>query len=316
MLKSKWGAPNTTLDRPVTDIALADTVIVLDAANLAARAHHAYSDLRNAAGEYTGHVFGVLKMAESAFNTFKGGRTAIVVALEGLPLHRFSSMPGYKSNRRVDHTNAAELPYDPRGDQMLALSMLPTVLAMAPSGEADDVAASLVLHRRRPGQRVFVVSTDKDLWQLYGAPMTKIIGLKNKALTGDDIRAKFGLSTASMIPAWKALLGDTSDCVPRVPRLLAADAVVWLNQLSLERRWAGVDSLFDRHNLGMLDRRQAELVMRYEYQIRTAYSVCHLDGRATVKCLPSGSADKLSRLIDQFQMVSLRHLLSEWYSAA
>ena len=112
---------------------------------------------------------------------------------------------------------------------LLALSMLPTVLAMAPSGEADDVAASLVLHRRRPGQRVFVVSTDKDLWQLYGAPMTKIIGLKNKALTGDDIRAKFGLSTASMIPAWKALLGDTSDCVPRVPRLLAADAVVWLN---------------------------------------------------------------------------------------
>lgn len=198
---------------------------------------------------------------------------------------------------------------------MLALSTLPTIFALAPAGEADDVIASIVLHRR-PGQKVFVVSTDKDIWQLHGTPMTAVVGMKNKQLTAEDIRQRFGLISASMIPAWKALLGDASDCIPRVPRLATDATVSWLNTITVSKAWRGVETLFDADLLTLLPEKQAALVRLHADQIVNSYRVTLLDGSLPVRLEPMGSRAGLESLIHQFQMVSLRHLLSEWYDAA
>jgi DNA polymerase-1 len=65
--------------------------------------------------------------------------------------------------------------------------------------------------------RVFILSPDKDMSQLYGHP--GIVGFdrrNEKLIDAAAVRAKFGVSPES-IPDYLALVGDTADGIPGLP---------------------------------------------------------------------------------------------------
>ncbi len=82
--------------------------------------------------------------------------------------------------------------------------------------EADDLIATYVNQILEKGSRVTIVSSDKDLMQLYKKNVRIYDPMKNKFISEDDIIKKFGVSSNQVIDV-QSLAGDSSDNVPGVP---------------------------------------------------------------------------------------------------
>ena len=82
--------------------------------------------------------------------------------------------------------------------------------------EADDLIATYVEQINKIGAKVTIVSSDKDLLQLYGKNTRIFDPMKNKFLGLEDINKKFGVKPHQIIDV-QSLAGDASDNVPGVP---------------------------------------------------------------------------------------------------
>jgi len=82
--------------------------------------------------------------------------------------------------------------------------------------EADDLIATYVEKILDVGAKVTIVSSDKDLMQLFRENVRIYDPMKNKFITNEDIANKFGVKPESVIDV-QALAGDSTDNVPGVP---------------------------------------------------------------------------------------------------
>ena len=82
--------------------------------------------------------------------------------------------------------------------------------------EADDLIATYVNQILDTGDKVTIVSSDKDLMQLYKKDVRIYDPMKNKFINQEDIDKKFGVKPEQIIDV-QALAGDPSDNVPGVP---------------------------------------------------------------------------------------------------
>jgi len=82
--------------------------------------------------------------------------------------------------------------------------------------EADDLIATYVDQILKKGAKVTIVSSDKDLMQLYKKDVRIFDPMKNKFISEEDIQKKFGVDSSKVIDV-QALAGDSSDNVPGVP---------------------------------------------------------------------------------------------------
>lgn len=84
--------------------------------------------------------------------------------------------------------------------------------------EADDVIATLACNKLSLTEKLIIVTTDRDLWQLVGNGVNIFHPLKHKFITLDDIRAAFRVGPQH-IALVKSLWGDGCDMVPNaMPR--------------------------------------------------------------------------------------------------
>ena len=82
--------------------------------------------------------------------------------------------------------------------------------------EADDLIATYVEHILAQGAKATIVSSDKDLMQLFQRNVRIYDPMKNKFITDDDVDKKFGVKPENVIDV-QALAGDSTDNVPGVP---------------------------------------------------------------------------------------------------
>ena len=82
--------------------------------------------------------------------------------------------------------------------------------------EADDLIATYVDHILKEGAKVTIVSSDKDLMQLFKKKVRIYDPMKNKFITDEDVNIKFGVKPHSVVDV-QALAGDSTDNVPGVP---------------------------------------------------------------------------------------------------
>ena len=95
--------------------------------------------------------------------------------------------------------------------------------------EADDLIATYVDQITKIGAKVTIVSSDKDLMQLYNRNVRIYDPMKNKFLGEDDVIKKFGVKSEKVIDV-QALAGDTSDNVPGVPGIGVKTAAELINK--------------------------------------------------------------------------------------
>jgi DNA polymerase I len=93
--------------------------------------------------------------------------------------------------------------------------------------EADDLLATYARLAAARGDRVTIVSSDKDLMQLVGGNISLFDPIKNRRIGEAEVKEKFGVAPDKVIDV-QALAGDSSDNVPGVPGIgvkTAADLI-------------------------------------------------------------------------------------------
>jgi len=106
--------------------------------------------------------------------------------------------------------------------EMLGISTL-----IIPHVEADDTIASIALWAS--GQ-VFVLSQDKDLFQIVSDKIHMINIHKNNAIiTPQAVREKLGVSPSQVVD-YLSLVGDSADNIPGIPGVGPKTAAKWLQE--------------------------------------------------------------------------------------
>ena len=95
--------------------------------------------------------------------------------------------------------------------------------------EADDLIATYVDQILKKGAKVTIVSSDKDLMQLFRKDVRIFDPMKNKFISDEDIKNKFGVKANKVIDV-QALAGDSSDNVPGVPGIGVKTAAELINK--------------------------------------------------------------------------------------
>jgi len=98
-----------------------------------------------------------------------------------------------------------------------------------PNYEADDLIATYAEQILAKGAKVTIVSSDKDLMQLYKKNVRLFDPMKNKFITPEDIVTKFGVGPEKVIDV-QSLAGDSSDNVPGVPGIGVKTAAELINK--------------------------------------------------------------------------------------
>ena len=95
--------------------------------------------------------------------------------------------------------------------------------------EADDLIATYVDQVLQAGAKATIVSSDKDLMQLYKKNVRIYDPMKNKFISDKDIDNKFGVVPEKIVDV-QALAGDSSDNVPGVPGIGIKTAAELINK--------------------------------------------------------------------------------------
>jgi DNA polymerase I len=203
---------------------LEKTLLLVDGSSYLYRAFHALPDLRNAAGEPTGAIYGVLNMLRRLLADYKADYLACVFDAKGKTF-RDEIYDQYKAHR-------PPMP-DDLGTQIEPLSeairALGWPLLQIDGVEADDVIGTLAREADRRGWRCVISTGDKDLAQLVGDRVTLVNTMSNERLDRAGVQAKFGVPPERMLD-FLTLVGDAVDNVPGVDKVGPKTAAKWLAQ--------------------------------------------------------------------------------------
>lgn len=152
--------------------------------------------------------------------------THIAVAFDN-PIESFRNdeFAGYKSGEGMEPAIVAQ--FDLVEDAVAAIGV--TVWSMD-RYEADDALATAAKRWRDQVAQVRIMTPDKDLGQcVTGNRVVQVDRMRRRVIDEDGVVAKNGVPPAS-IPDWLALVGDTADGIPGIPRFGAKTAAALLSR--------------------------------------------------------------------------------------
>lgn len=189
-------------------------VLLLDTFSLFFRAFHALPPMSTLAGEPTWALYGFSALLLKLLREERPDGVALALDRPE-PTFRHQAFDGYKAGRPPVPSDLAR--------QLDVLDLLLSALAFprfsARGYEADDVLATLATERASASDDVLIASGDRDLLQLC-APQVAVLflGQRGKPPQRYDVAAvtkRFGVPP-ERLPAYMALVGDTSDNIPKV----------------------------------------------------------------------------------------------------
>ena len=202
-----------------------DRVFIIDGSSYLYRAYHAMPPLSTSKGQPTGAIKGVTNMLMTLKKDSEGSPIIVVFDAKGKTF-RSEIYKEYKANR-------PPMPDDLR-EQLEPLKEICKAIGFPlieiPGVEADDVIATLVNKAKEKKFKAVVSSLDKDLMQLVEDPNITIMNtMKHQIFTEDKVFEKFGVQP-NQIRDMLALVGDSSDNIPGVPKVGQKTAAKWLNE--------------------------------------------------------------------------------------
>jgi len=198
------------------------TLLLVDGSSYLYRAYHAMPDLRNAQGEPTGAIYGMVNMLERLRREVPAEHAVCVFDASG-PTFRDEWYPQYKAHR-------PPMPEDLRAQiepihEVVRLMGWP--LLEVPGIEADDVIGTLACVAVKSGHRVVVSTGDKDMAQLVTPHVTLVNTMSNETLDEAGVLAKFGVPPDRIVD-YLSLIGDAVDNVPGVDKVGPKTAAKWI----------------------------------------------------------------------------------------
>lgn len=215
-------------------------LFLIDGSALAYRSHFAFiqNPLINSRGENTSAIFGFVRTVFQIQDGEKPDYLGVVFDTKE-PTFRHKAYKAYKATReKMPDEMRVQLP---KLREVIGAIGLP--LIELPGYEADDVLATLALKAKEQNIEVFLVTADKDLMQII-SPEIKMFNLRRTGVEVEilgpaAVKEKMGVPPAQIVD-YLALVGDSSDNVPGVPKIGKKTAVLLLEQ------FGSLDSILDR----------------------------------------------------------------------
>lgn len=201
-------------------------LVLVDGSSYLYRAYHALPKLTSSRGEATGAIHGVLNMINKLAQEESTEHLVVVFDAPGRTF-RDDMYDEYKANR-------PPMPDDLREQVEPLLEAIPAMglpLLRINGVEADDVIGTLCQQASESGMDVLVSTGDKDMAQLVNDKVTLVNTMTGSILDRDGVKEKFDVFPEQIID-YLALVGDSSDNIPGVPKVGAKTAAKWLNQYS------------------------------------------------------------------------------------
>ncbi len=212
--------------------------MLVDGSSYLYRAFHALPELRNAKGEPTGAIYGVLNMLRKLATDYRAQSRACVFDAKGKTF-RDDAYPQYKATRTPmpDDLSAQVEPL------RKAVEDIGWPVLVVDGVEADDVIATLAEQAKRGGWSTVISTGDKDLTQLVDERTLWINTMSNEKLDVDGVTKKFGVPPEKIVD-YLALIGDAIDNIPGVDKVGQKTACKWIVQYgSLEGVMANADKI-------------------------------------------------------------------------
>ncbi|MEJ1092691.1 DNA polymerase I [Microbacterium istanbulense] len=217
------------------------TLMVVDGHSLAYRAFFALpvENFTTKDNQHTNAIYGFLSMLVNLIKAEKPTHMAIAFDTSRRSF-RTDEYPEYKATR-------SETPQEFRGQIPLLQDVLSamSITVLTKEGiEADDILATLAAQGADQGYDVLVVSGDRDTIQLVTDEVTllypSVQGVSQlKRYDPVTVQERYGVRP-EQYPDIAALVGETSDNLPGVPKVGEKTAVKWLTQ------FGSLDELLDR----------------------------------------------------------------------
>ncbi|MEO0363956.1 MAG: DNA polymerase I [Pseudomonadota bacterium] len=198
------------------------TLLLVDGSSYLFRAFHALPPLTNSSGEPTGALHGVLNMLNKLVREVEPDYVGVVFDAPGKTF-RDDMFADYKAQR-------PPMPDDLRSQIQPLLDIVVAMglpLLRVSGVEADDVIGTLAVQAADQGIRTVVSTSDKDMAQLVREGVTLVNTMSDTTLDRAGVKDKFDVWPEQIID-YLALVGDSADNIPGVPRVGAKTAAKWL----------------------------------------------------------------------------------------
>jgi len=199
------------------------TLLLVDGSSYLYRAYHAMPDLRNAKGDPTGALYGVINMLKRLRQDIAADYCACVFDARGKTF-RDAMYAEYKANRSAMPDDLAQQ-IEPIHRAVRALGW--PLLAVS-GAEADDIIGTLAVRASAQGVHTVISTGDKDLAQLVNDDVELINTMSGERQDAAGVIRKFGVRPDQIVD-YLMLVGDAVDNVPGVAKVGPKTAVKWLS---------------------------------------------------------------------------------------
>ena len=181
----------------------------------------------NATGEDVTGVYGFTNVFLRALNEWNPAYCAIAFDMPA-PTFRHKKFPEYKAQR--ESTPEELRPQFGRVKQLM--EAFGVAVFELEGWEADDVIGTISAQAERMGLDSVILTGDRDTFQLI-SPRVRVdlaSSIQDRKVYDEDaLQERYSGLTAAQQTDFKALLGDTSDNIPGVPKVGEKTAIALLN---------------------------------------------------------------------------------------
>ncbi len=219
-------------------------LVLIDGHSILNRAFYGVPDLSNSSGLHTNAIYGFLNILFKLLEEEKPDYLAVAFDVKA-PTFRHEMYKEYKGTRKP-------MPEELREQVPVMKDVLKSMdicIMEQPGLEADDILGTLAKKAEKEGMAVSLVSGDRDLLQIatknikIRIPKTKGAKTEIEDYYEDDVLAKYQVTPTQFIEL-KALMGDTADNIPGVPKVGEKTATSLIVEYgSLEQIYAHVDEI-------------------------------------------------------------------------
>jgi DNA polymerase-1 len=223
---------------------MSQKLVLIDGHSILNRAFYGVPELTNSQGLHTNAVYGFLNIMFKIIEEEKPDYLTVAFDVHA-PTFRHEIYAAYKGTRKP-------MPEELR-EQVPVMKQMLTAMGICimekPGLEADDILGTLAKWGEREGMEVALVSGDRDLLQIASEhikiriPKTKGGKTEIEDYYEKDVEAAYQVTPLQFIDL-KALMGDTADNIPGVPKVgekTATDLMVRFG--SLENIYAHIDEI-------------------------------------------------------------------------
>ncbi|MCM1267565.1 MAG: DNA polymerase I [Bacteroidales bacterium] len=223
---------------------MAEKLVLIDGHSILNRAFYGVPDLTNGQGLHTNAIYGFLNIMFKILEEEQADYLTVAFDVHA-PTFRHEIYKDYKGTRKPMPTELRE-----QVPVMKELLLAMGICVVEQAGlEADDILGTIARRGEKEGMEVSLVSGDRDLLQIatdhirIRIPKTKGGRTEVEDYYAKDVEAAYQVTPAQFIDL-KALMGDTADNIPGVPKVGEKTATELMTTYgSLENIYAHVEEI-------------------------------------------------------------------------